>query len=466
MRIFLFLSAVLLISLPACGGVETITETPQNSEPVQYPMEVKQAVIDEAFSIIQSRGFWPEIVAGLGYSADSFTLAFYGEADPEVVEIVQSVIDDKALGFPLEIVENVTIVTQTQTITVTETKTVTVPAQNNEAIVQIWESEELVATGVVVGDGSQVLTVLNYEVDTPDSLNLSIVAHGNGEYEASVQAIDSRTSASLLKIEGGKLPIATIGNVQTLLPEQRLRIRDWCSTLGGNGEPEMRETSVLLYGGNQVDLPLFFHVVFPMGEPQFPNLGRGAVVTDESGNVLGLVGIDYVERFPTPPGFIPRVVSIDVALKLLSPDANQQPWANGPLFFTVDSSTSTKYYFSPLPNYANIATSLQELLGKIGEPLPSTELPQDFHSRIPGEAVPASERILTVVYASPVDLRDAGGAVVARSKWIGIIYNTEARPYTLFYGNVRTAVTGGSILMASLSDFSFIPYQPNMEVIW
>jgi len=85
-------------------------ETVQNGEPVQYPMEVKQAVIDEAIGIIQSRGFWPEIVAGLVYGADSFTLAFYGEAVPEVVEIVQSVIDDKAPGFPLEIVENVTVI--------------------------------------------------------------------------------------------------------------------------------------------------------------------------------------------------------------------------------------------------------------------------------------------------------------------------------------------------------------------
>jgi len=87
-------------------------ETAQNGEPVQYPMEVKQTVIDEAIGILQSRGFWPGIVAGLGFGADSFTLAFYGKAVPEVVEIVQSVIDDKAPGFPLEIVENVTIETQ------------------------------------------------------------------------------------------------------------------------------------------------------------------------------------------------------------------------------------------------------------------------------------------------------------------------------------------------------------------
>ena len=88
-------------------------EPSQNGEPVQYPMEVKQAVIDEAIGIIQSRGFWPEIVAGLGFGVDNIDLLFYGEAVPEVVEIVQSVIDDKAPGLPLKIVENVTIETQT-----------------------------------------------------------------------------------------------------------------------------------------------------------------------------------------------------------------------------------------------------------------------------------------------------------------------------------------------------------------
>ena len=88
-------------------------EPPQNGEPVQYPMEVREAVIDEALSILQARGFWPEIVAGLGYGADSINLLFYGEADPEVVNIVKRVIDNKAPGLPLEITENVTIVTQT-----------------------------------------------------------------------------------------------------------------------------------------------------------------------------------------------------------------------------------------------------------------------------------------------------------------------------------------------------------------
>ena len=105
MRVMVFLLAVLLLSLTACVGGKTTTE------PVQYPMEVRDAVVEEAIVILETRGFWPDIVAGIGAGIDSINLAFYAETNTEVVEIVQSVIDELALGLPLDIVENVTIVT-------------------------------------------------------------------------------------------------------------------------------------------------------------------------------------------------------------------------------------------------------------------------------------------------------------------------------------------------------------------
>ena len=104
------IAIILAIALPL---ILIDNEPPQNGEPVQYPMEVREAVVEEAVAILETRGFWPDIVAGLGYGADSFNLLFYGKADPEVVEIVQSVIDDKAPGLPLKTIENVTIITQT-----------------------------------------------------------------------------------------------------------------------------------------------------------------------------------------------------------------------------------------------------------------------------------------------------------------------------------------------------------------
>lgn len=98
-RLLVTLQWALLLSLTACAGGETSTET------VQYPMEVREAVVEEATAILETRGFWPEVVAGVFCTVDSIELTFYVEADPEVVEIVQSVIDNVAPGLPLEIVE-------------------------------------------------------------------------------------------------------------------------------------------------------------------------------------------------------------------------------------------------------------------------------------------------------------------------------------------------------------------------
>ncbi len=348
--------------------------------------------------------------------------------------------------------------TQTQTITVTRTQTITIPTLNNEAIVQIWESGELIATGVAVGDGSQVLTVLNYEVDTPESLNLSVIAPGNGEYEASVQVIDSRTSATLLQIEGGKLPTATTGDVQGLLPEQQLFIREWDSP----GMDGFRTTPVL-YNSNQEHLPLIFGMYFPpetMPEDMH-RIGQGAIVTDEHDNVLGLAGPDFntIWRHTHPFGSIPGAVTIDSALELLSPDATQLPWANGPLMFIVDLSYGTLFKSGPFPEYEDITVNLQDLLGKMGEPIPSSELPQDYYEILRGDLSP-TEGILTVVYASPIDLRNTNGVVVAQAKWVGFLYNTEEKPFLLLYGSGKLVIEGGFTLLGDLDDIvKVVPLQ-------
>ena len=108
-RRYLFLISSLAIVAVVLAVVLPLTlinnEHPQNGEPVQYPMEVREAVVEEAMAILETRGFWPEVVAGVLYGTDIFELHFYGKADSEAVEIVQSVIDNLAPGLPLEIVE-------------------------------------------------------------------------------------------------------------------------------------------------------------------------------------------------------------------------------------------------------------------------------------------------------------------------------------------------------------------------
>ncbi|HEX9896921.1 MAG TPA: hypothetical protein VGA85_04570 [Dehalococcoidales bacterium] len=95
----------------------------------------------------------------------------------------------------------------------------------DDAIVQIWNQETFVATGVIVGDGSQVLTVIDYEFSTPD--NYDVVVLGQGKYRASFAAIDARTNATLLTIEGAKFSTAAIGNTSLMETGQQGFIWEW-----------------------------------------------------------------------------------------------------------------------------------------------------------------------------------------------------------------------------------------------
>ncbi len=72
-----------------------------------YPPEVLQVVINEGTEELARRGLLDK-VAVLAYNDKKIELGFYSKAD-SVVEIVKSIIDKRAPGVPLEIVENVTV---------------------------------------------------------------------------------------------------------------------------------------------------------------------------------------------------------------------------------------------------------------------------------------------------------------------------------------------------------------------
>ena len=104
----------------------------------------------------------------------------------------------------------------------------------DDYVVQIWqpgtvsgEPEALLAFGIVVDDGNHVLTVLDYEEDTPDKL--LVVSPEYGTFNASIQAIDYRTSATLLQLQDANLPVAEIGDISSLASNQsqRVYIRGW-----------------------------------------------------------------------------------------------------------------------------------------------------------------------------------------------------------------------------------------------
>ena len=91
----------------------------------QYPQQVMQAVVDEAISELMAKGLMDK-VAELAYSNHNIQLGFYSKADSQIVEIVKAVIDRIEPSIPLNIVENVTVITQTsseQTTTTSQTST-------------------------------------------------------------------------------------------------------------------------------------------------------------------------------------------------------------------------------------------------------------------------------------------------------------------------------------------------------
>jgi len=66
--------------------------------------------------------------------------------------------------------------------------------------------------GVAAGKGDQVLTFFNYESWNIDEIkNIQVGRPGEERYPASIQAIDPRTGATLLDVEGTDFPAASFG---------------------------------------------------------------------------------------------------------------------------------------------------------------------------------------------------------------------------------------------------------------
>ena len=90
----------------------------------------------------------------------------------------------------------------------------------------------------------QVLTVLDYEDYTPGPLE--VISPKYGTFNASVQAIDSRTSATLLKLESGSLPPARTGDASELQSIHDVFVKGWMgadshyATLDGEAGGQIR----------------------------------------------------------------------------------------------------------------------------------------------------------------------------------------------------------------------------------
>jgi hypothetical protein len=341
----------------------------------------------------------------------------------------------------------------------------------DDYVVQIWqpgtvsgEPEILLAYGIVVGDGKHVLTVLDYERDTPDQL---LVVYKYRRYDASIQAIDYRTSATLLQLQDANLPVAEIGDTSSLASNQRVYVGGqvcWtnecteCST----------DAYIPAYAGNIS--PLFFSISIPwetsmaIAKGKYWDSESGAVITDKDGKAIGLLG-----RYPSklqplmslPVGYIylPWAINIDSALELLTDTSH----TNGPAIsiiltkVAIDGGIGHVYIdivpgdALPVNDIENLAANITGLLDELGEPLPIDDLAQ-YSSGLPWGFGPEEGIMLIAAFTYPVELQDSGNNLLARAKWIGIHWDrSEGKPNRLIYGSAGYIVEGAYSIEGDIS---------------
>ena len=326
----------------------------------------------------------------------------------------------------------------------------TISSTINKSIVEVCIPDpatgkfELDSLGVVVGEGTKVLTVINYEDCNPGEVK--IVSSGH-EFVATIQAIDSRTGATLLKMRTGKLPIAATGDATTLKAGDKLQVWGQVDSDSAPTPTDVQVTDVAPHS------TLDFNVVLPEDVMNGGGWGgaqsQGAVVTDFNGNVLGLESI-YTTHLVMRTGYIgyiPPIISINSALELLSPEATSQPWSNGPFLFAADYGGKSRNYDGFVREYISVATAIIPVLGELGQPLSTGDLPQDFTLYVfslPGTSSPDGSW-LTTVFPRPVELRDSMSNVLAQAKWIAMQWGRdEGKPSRIVYGSSAYVVEGSS----------------------
>jgi hypothetical protein len=328
----------------------------------------------------------------------------------------------------------------------------------DQSIVMVWGSDGNYATGVVIGDGNQVLTTWDFEASKADGFK--IMAPGGIAYESSIQAFDSRTALMLLQTEGMKIPAAHFGDILTIKTGQEVVAREW--HLPGEF------SKVQLLTASYTDtFPHFFSVHYPMEviqANQVKRINQGAIVTDMQGNLLGIVGVDYMTLMPHPhpSPFVPSVAGVIPAAGVLSSNTTRQLWENGPLQIIIANQSGTRSG-GYLQNYDAVTQAIKELENDLGASLAASELKE-----YQGNGATSSDGItVTAAYAWPVNLLSSDGKLLTSARWVGIQWNrSNNTPNRLFYGSKISTVDGGFLIAGDITalDQAFSPLIPNGTV--
>jgi hypothetical protein len=268
-----------------------------------------------------------------------------------------------------------------------------------------------------------VLTVLDYEEDTP--VKLLVVWSEYGMFNASIQAIDYRTSATLLRLQDANMPVAEIGNPSSLVSNesQSVYIRGWAYSRTN----EYIKCPANAYISDHTS-PLFFSVSIPqevvkmgegwVGEP-------GAVITDKDGKAVGLLCRYWskllVVLLPAGQVYLPLAINIDSALELLTDTSH----TNGPAVCVVLTKLGGidivpgNPPLLPLNDVKNLDTAVTGSLDKLGEPLSLDDLAK-YSSGLPLGFHPEEGIMLISAFTYTVELRNVDSNLLATAKWVGI----------------------------------------------
>jgi len=121
LRILIMLCMVMLVAVAACqpsssdqAPVSSITPEPTtsplspNTDREEYPLEVMRVVYEDIMTELFDKRSLYDKISMTGYSSGWISISFYEKADPEVINLVKSIINTKVPGAQLIVEENVT----------------------------------------------------------------------------------------------------------------------------------------------------------------------------------------------------------------------------------------------------------------------------------------------------------------------------------------------------------------------
>jgi hypothetical protein len=309
------------------------------------------------------------------------------------------------------------------------------------SMVQVWaakEDDEPIAFGVVVGDGSQIITAFSYEFEIPNELWVGMP--GKTKYRAIIKSIETETSATLLEMESFKFkPTGLLAEPNSLNSGEKITVIGWDIS----SFKKIRKQSTIYNGGVatlSLDAP---RIVFP-----------GAIVMNNKGRIAGIIGVFYNSLAPRlgPATQFGPLIELNSASTLFLPDTNNH-WETMPVYALIttrESLTGNAPDYPQRGKYNEMTAAVAQLLNNIGEPLPTNELPKDFMTLSWSSLDAIDGTLFTAIYPRPVQLTTTSGNVVAEARWVGLQWGrSEGKPNRIFYGHFddgRAIVDGGFYL--------------------